>query len=123
MKFSLRDRTLRLFRRRDGDSNDQQSVDPRFPPFFPDTTATRHGIVLVRIATWLMAAYAPLYHSGHYQVAAHLTRAGWISCAGVGLTMMGAGIYRACAARIRFYFAERRGEGNPVNAAGDNLNL
>lgn len=105
MKFSVRDLVLRaFFIGRPAvplSGAPTSSQEGRFPPFFPDTSATRQGIVLVRIATWLMAAYAPLNHAKGLQPLAHLTRAGWIACAGIGLVFMGIGFYRAGAARVR----------------------
>jgi hypothetical protein len=71
-----------------------------YPPFFPDTAATRQGIWLVRIATLLLAAYGVLHKVALWPAATGVAKLGWVSCAFVGLALMAIGVFRAIRARL-----------------------
>jgi len=111
MISTIRDRLLRLALgiRNEPPAELASPQDSRFPPFFPDTSTTRHGIVLVRIATWLLACYGVLHRGGHFPAAVGWSKVGWVSCAAVGLCMMASGLYGACAARISALREGKRG--------------
>lgn len=82
--------------------------DTEFPPFFPDTPATRHGVVLVQVATWLLALYGVLCRSHLFPVAVGYVKIGWVSLASVGLCLLLSGWWKAASARIAFRFSGNR---------------
>lgn len=71
-----------------------------YPPYFPDTASTRHGINLVRVATVLLAVFAGLHRIAIWPAAIGLTKLAWVSCAVVGLALMSVGVLKAIRARM-----------------------